>query len=181
MKLCLDACTLYPTVLREIVMGVADAGLITPIWSARIFEEWARAALKNGGAGDETIARGEIAMLRATYPEAEIANAPTLEAQLWLPDPNDIHVLASAIAGGAEAILTLNLKDFPRRELEGHALQALHPDAYLYGLWMDHPAKIEQITRSVHHRFESLAGQTMSLRALMKRARLPRLGKALDS
>jgi len=46
---------------------------------------------------------------------------------------------------------------------------------------MDHSAKIEQITRSVHHRFESLAGQTMSLRALMKRARLPRLGKALDS
>src|SRR5690606_10011196 len=30
----LDACVLYPTVLREILIGAADAGLYAPLWSA---------------------------------------------------------------------------------------------------------------------------------------------------
>ena len=180
MKLCLDACVLYPTVLRDIVIGAVGAGLITPIWSARIFEEWARAALKNGGEGDEVIARGEIALLRSQYPDCEIPPDPTLEQQLWLPDTGDIHVLATAIAGQADMILTLNMKDFPRRELAGYGIEAAHPDAYLYALWCDHPDEVQQITQKVHNRFKSLSGQSMALRALMKRARLPRLGKALD-
>ncbi|MBL3553988.1 PIN domain-containing protein, partial [Rhodovulum sulfidophilum] len=44
MKVLLDACVLYPTVLREILLGVARRGGFTPLWSARILEEWARAA-----------------------------------------------------------------------------------------------------------------------------------------
>ncbi|MEY3307771.1 MAG: hypothetical protein RLZZ413_1809, partial [Pseudomonadota bacterium] len=48
MKIVLDACVLYPTVLREILIGVARAGLYTPLWSDRILEEWARATRKLG-------------------------------------------------------------------------------------------------------------------------------------
>ncbi|MEM8879755.1 MAG: PIN domain-containing protein, partial [Pseudomonadota bacterium] len=54
---CLDACVLYPTVLREVLLGVAEAGLYRPVWSARIVEEWARAAAKSGTAA-EMQARG---------------------------------------------------------------------------------------------------------------------------
>ena len=46
MKALLDACVLYPTVLREILTGVAGQGLYTPLWSDRILEEWARATRK---------------------------------------------------------------------------------------------------------------------------------------
>lgn len=179
MKLCLDANVLYPTVLREIVLGAAEAGLFEPIWSARLTEEWARAAARNGGTGDETIARGDIALLAARFPMAEIPADPDLEARLWLPDPADIHVLATAIAGGAEAILTLNLRDFPKAELAPHGLEALHPDALLYRLWLDRPDAVEAVVTGVHDTAERLAGQPIPLRALLKRARLPRLGKAL--
>ena len=49
MRVLLDACTLYPTVMREILIGVARAGYYTPLWSDRILEEWARAAARFGG------------------------------------------------------------------------------------------------------------------------------------
>ena len=109
----IDANVLYPTVMREVVLGVARAGLFTPQWSPRILEEWARAAAKLGPEA-EAHARGEIAILNAGWPIAEIRYPVALEARLWLPDPGDLHVLAAAIAGSSDAIMTVNAKDFPR-------------------------------------------------------------------
>lgn len=180
MRLCLDACVLYPTVLREILMGVAGQGLFTPLWSVRICEEWRRTADRQSP-GDGVIAEGEIALLNVRWPEANIAADPTLEQQLWLPDPADIHVLATAIKGQAQGIVTMNLRDFSARELSAHGLAAHHPDALLYQLWQDHPDPVAETVTRVHATAQSLAGHPLDLRKLMKRARLPRLGKALSS
>ena len=180
MRLCLDACVLYPTVLREILIGVALQGLYTPLWSARICEEWRRTAERQSP-GDGVIAAGEIALLNAGWPAAEIPADPALEAQLWLPDPADIHVLATAITGCAQGIVTLNLRDFPARELVPHGLAAHHPDALLYTLWLDNPDPVAKTVIGVHATAQRLAGEPLDLRKLMKRARLPRLGKALSS
>jgi predicted nucleic acid-binding protein len=180
MRLCLDACVLYPTVLREILMGVAGEGLFTPLWSARICEEWRRTAERQSP-GDGVIAAGEIALLNARWPEAEIPADAALEQQLWLPDPADIHVLATAITGRAEGIVTMNLRDFPTRELQAHNLHAHHPDALLYRFWQDHPDAVTETVTRVHATAQSLAGEPLDLRKLMKRARLSRLGKALSS
>lgn len=176
MRVLIDANVLYPTVLREIVTGVAAAGVFTPLWSARILEEWALAA-RRLGPGQEVVARGEIALLNARWPEAEVTAAET--AGLYLPDPDDIHVLAAAKAGGAEVILTQNMKDFPSRELEIHLLRAEAPDDYLMDLWLRHPAEIEAVVRAVQARTEEISGREQPLRALLRRVRLPRLGKAL--
>lgn len=179
MNVLLDACVLYPTVMREIMLGCARTGLLTPLWSARILEEWARAAGKLG-AGEETVARGEITLLQAVWPEAIVAATPELEATLYLPDPNDTHVLAAAIAGKAELIVTMNLKDFPNRLLSEHGLRAKHPDAFLRVLYEETPEEVSQVVRAVRREAERLSGQQWPLRKLMKKARLPRLGKALE-
>ena len=179
MKAVIDACVLYPTVLREIVLGVARAGLILPLWSDRLLEEWARTAARQGGAADEALARGEIAALGAAFPGAFTPADPGREAALWLPDAGDIHVLATAITGGAEAIITLNLRDFPRSELAAHGVEAIHPDAALYALWLDHPETVSGVVAGVHGTACRLSGEDLALRALLKRARLPRLAKAL--
>lgn len=54
---------------------------------------------------------------------------------LSLPDPDDRHVLAAAIRGDAEVIVTFNLKDFPVSELSRHNIQAQHPDDFLMVLF----------------------------------------------
>lgn len=179
MKILIDACVLYPTVMREIVLGVAAAGLFTPHWSARILEEWARAAAKLG-AGQVAVARGEIARLRGRWPKAEVASDPALEASLYLPDADDCHVLAAAIRARCDLLMTLNLRDFPPRILDEFQISARHPDAILRTLLDQHPAQIAVVVERVRAEAERLSGAPQPLRKLLKKARLPRLGKALE-
>ncbi|MEM6276609.1 MAG: PIN domain-containing protein, partial [Pseudomonadota bacterium] len=63
MKILLDACVLYPTVQREILLKTARAGVFTPLWSDRILEEWRRAAARHGPVG-EAQGGGGIAVMR---------------------------------------------------------------------------------------------------------------------
>lgn len=179
MKLLLDACVLFPTVLREILIGVAGQGLFTPLWSEQILEEWARATRKLGP-GAEEIARGEIAALRRAFPGAVVMAHSGLESRLHLPDEHDIHVLAAAIAGGADAILTFNASDFPQGVLAGEGLVRRDPDGFLWELASSHPEEVGRVVESVRLEAERLSGEAQPVRRLLKRARLPRLGKMLD-
>ncbi len=179
MKVVLDACVLYPTVLREILIGAARAGLFTPLWSDRILEEWARATRKLG-AGAEVVARGEVALLRAAFPAASVPARPAIEARLTLPDDNDRHVLAVAIASGANTILTFNAADFPRHLLAEEGLARRDPDGFLWEIWSHYPAAMSGVVEAVRAEAERLSGQPQPLRALLKRSQLPRLGKAMD-
>lgn len=180
MKLLLDACVLYPTVMREVLIGAAEARLYEPLWSARILEEWARAAAKLGP-GQEALARGEIAALTARWPGAAIQPHAGDEARLYLPDPADVHVLAAAIAGSADAIITLNAKDFPRHVLAEEGLRRESPDLLLRDLFDTHSDALIKVGRAVQAEAERLSGEPWPIRKLMKKARLPRFGKALEA
>ncbi|MEL6807950.1 MAG: PIN domain-containing protein [Pseudomonadota bacterium] len=179
MKILIDANVLYPTVMREVVLGVAKTGLFTPQWSPRILEEWARAAIKLGPQG-EAQARGEIAMVQAAWPGAEVHYAPEIENRLWLPDPNDVHVLAAAIAGHSDAIMTVNAKDFPRNVLSEEGLHRVDPDSYLQGCAEANPDLVAPVAYAVLEEARRLSGEPWTLRSLMKKARLPRFGKAVE-
>ncbi|OIQ44156.1 MAG: PIN domain-containing protein [Roseobacter sp. MedPE-SW] len=178
MKLLLDTCVLYPTVMREMLIGAAAQGAFTPLWSARILEEWSRAALKLGPEGAAQ-ARAEVTLLKANWPKAVVAPAPGVEARLWLPDPADVHVLAAAITGHADAIVTVNNKDFPRQTLAEEGLQRIGPDQLLYDLWLNDNAGLEALGQRVLAEANRLSGGGWEIRPLLKKARLPRLAKAL--
>ena len=178
MKALLDACVLYPTVLREILIGVAGQGAFTPLWSTRILEEWARATRKLGPVA-EVQARAEIAALRAVWPGAEVAAPDALAARLWLPDPDDAHVLAAAVAGGADVVVTFNASDFPRGVLAEEGLLRQGPDEFLMALWLAQPMPVSAAVAAVHAEAERLSGQPWDVRALLKKAGLPRLGRAM--
>ncbi|WP_226625461.1 RSP_2648 family PIN domain-containing protein [Alloyangia pacifica] len=180
MKVLLDTCVIYPTVMREVLLGVAAQGLYQPLWSGRILEEWALAARKLGPMG-EVQARGEIAQVRAAWPGSEVRYQPAMEDRLWLPDPADLHVLAAAISGSADLIVTENAKDFPRNILAEEGLSRVDADGFLRGLCEANPGHVKDACEAVLAEARRLSGEDWSMRGLLKKARLPRLGKALEA
>lgn len=179
MKVMLDACVLYPTMLRELVIGWAEAGGFTPLWSPRILEEWRRAAARNGPQ-DAGIAGLEIESLTARFPEAMVSVTAATEAAVALPDPDDSHVLAAAVDADADELMTLNVRDFPTNALSAHGIIRRHPDEFLLeGLHAD-PGRMAALVETVMARARSFGIDTSDRRKLLKRAKLPRFAKALD-
>ncbi|MEL7345132.1 MAG: PIN domain-containing protein [Pseudomonadota bacterium] len=171
MKLVIDTCVLFPTIMRGLILGVAQTGAFTPIWSPRILEEWSRAAARDGRS-----AGVDIALLRDRFPTAEIKTP--IRDDLWLPDENDVHVLATGLHAQADGILTLNIKDFPTRILTAHGLLRRDPDGFLLELHAQDPDPVVNVVQSVVDQ-AIRDGAEMSPRALLKRSKLPRLAKAL--
>ncbi len=89
-------------------------------------------------------------------------------------------MLAAAIAGRADALLTLNRADFPGRTLARHGLILREPDGLLCELAAD-GIDMAAVVETVRTRAEAVSGRPQATRALLKRAGLPRLGKALAS
>ena len=178
MKLLFDTCTLFPNIMREMLLGSVEIAGSTPVWSERILEEWALAARKLGPTG-ETQARGEIALLRSQWPEAETTWLRSLEERLWLPDMNDRHVLAAAIASSADLIVTLNMQDFPRATLREEGVDRIDPDTLMLQFFDDHAPEMKAFAEELTAQAIALSGQSWDTAALLKKARRPRLAKAL--
>ena len=176
----MDACIIFPTVMREMLMETAEAGGFSPLWSEKILEEWRHAA---GRADFEVggIAGVEIALLKATWPKAMVQTTPEAIDALSLPDRNDRHVLAAAIAGEAEFLLTRNLKDFPTKVLARHDIIRREPDGFLLELAQDGTVDMLAIGRKVQARAIKASGRGQPIRALLKRTGLPRVGKFLEA
>lgn len=62
-----------------------------------------------------------------------MADYRSLIADLTLPDPDDRHVFAPAIAAKASVTVTWNLKDFPSRNLLAHGVTSKSCHAELFG------------------------------------------------
>jgi len=60
-------------------------------------------------------------------------------------DPKDRHVLAAAVRGNADLIVTANLKDFPDAALEPYGIQAIHPDQFLLDQLDLDPVRVVQV------------------------------------
>ncbi|MEO1491494.1 MAG: PIN domain-containing protein [Pseudomonadota bacterium] len=173
----LDACVIYPTVQREMLLKTARAGLYQPLWSERILEEWRLAVARKQGPEDLARTEGAIARMVAHWPGAAVTADPAAEAMIDLPDPADAHVLGTALAATAPLILTFNLRDFPARALAVHGIAARHPDGFLWEVLSGRTDEMSWVLGGV------LTEQRITpdrARAALKRARLPRLGKAWE-
>jgi hypothetical protein len=172
----LDACVLFPSLTRGIVLRLAEAGLFRPAWTPRVLMEWRIAAARDGGPAAEALVDAVTARMAAAFPAASVTPDPAIEQSLHLPDPADAHVLAGAITAGAGQLLTFNMRDFPVRPLSAHGIAARHPDGFLWEMLSDRPEIVSQAVRQT----AAEAGVTDpdAIRKALRRAHLPRFAKA---
>ncbi|HVU60207.1 MAG TPA: PIN domain-containing protein [Mycobacteriales bacterium] len=127
----LDACVLVPNALCDTLLRMAEAGFFRPLWSDRILDEVRYAVMRiHTDIPEERIQRRLDAM-NSAFDDASVSGWQAVTAGLDLPDPDDRHVLAAAIAGGGQAIVTFNLKHFPDHALMPSGVEARHPDEFL--------------------------------------------------
>ena len=111
-----DANVLYSAPLRDLLIRLAQAGLVRAKWTDAIHDEWIRNVVQNyPHLSAERLARTRTLMNDAVR-DCLVAGYEDLIASLTLPDPDDRHVLAAAIRG-AGVIVTYNLADFPAETL----------------------------------------------------------------
>ncbi|MEM1344409.1 MAG: PIN domain-containing protein [Pseudomonadota bacterium] len=170
----LDACVLYPPLVRTLALKAANAGLYRPLWSARVLDEWRLALARKETPEAVLQAEAAIAGMGAAFPNALAPSDPGLEATLSLPDPADAHVLAAAAGGGATILLTFNLRDFPPRTAAAHGLGVRHPDGFFWELFSHHPETMDAVLASALPD-EEADGR----RRALKRAKLSRFAKAV--
>lgn len=110
----------------------AGGGLYRAKWTQDIHEEWTRNLAKDRpDLKPEQIARTRDLMDRSV-PDCLVEGYEEIVPALKLPDENDRHVLAAAIVSGADAIVTFNLKDFPKPILDRYQLDLIHPDDFIF-------------------------------------------------
>lgn len=127
----LDANVLYPAPMRDLLMQLSVTDLFKAKWTADIHREWIDALLRNEPQRDRaTLERTRDLMNKATR-DCLVTGYLTIVPTLELPDKNDRHVLAAAIVGRCDVIVTQNLKHFPCAVLADFGIEAQHPDEFL--------------------------------------------------
>lgn len=127
----LDACVLVPIALADTLLRLAEADLYRPLWSERVLDEMVEAidaVHPNLAVG---AARARAAVMQRSFDDACVVGWERLERGLALPGPDDRHVLAAALCGRADLIVTANVRDFPAEVVGSLGVEVQHPDEFL--------------------------------------------------
>ena len=147
-----DACVLYPTMLRGLLLRLAGAKLIHPLWSEEIQNEWTRSLLRNRPDLKRENLERTCRSMDFRFPNSLVRGYETITPALILPDMNDRHVLAAAIYAKANYIVTVNLSDFPKTVLQPYGIEAVSPEEFILRLIQKNPDRVLQAVRD--HRLE---------------------------
>jgi hypothetical protein len=127
----LDACVLYSAPMRDVFVELAVKDLFRAKWSADIHREWIEAVLRDQPHRVRATLERTRDLMDAHTRDCIVTGYEPLIPILNLPDRNDRHVLAAAIVGRCDVIITQNLNDFPSEALDPFGIEAQHPDEFL--------------------------------------------------
>lgn len=150
-----DANVLYAAAARDLLIELAVAKVITLRWTGTVHDEWTAALARTRPDLDQQRIQRTRQFLIRTLPDALVTDYESIIPALLLPDANDRHVLAAAIKGGCQLILTFNLAHFPPSALTRHNLAAIHPDAFLSTLCTADPGPIVAAAARIRARLVS--------------------------
>ncbi|MDJ0034177.1 MULTISPECIES: PIN domain-containing protein [Pantoea] len=175
----LDACVIYPNMLRDLLMEVGKSGLYQPKWTATIHDEWQRNLVENvPDLTREKLKRVEELMNKA-LPDALVTGFENLIEGVSLPDSDDRHVVAAAIRSDSEVIVTFNLKDFPKESLAEFDIEAIHPDEFIADLLDLNQALVLQAVQRQRARLKNPPKSVDEYFDILLKLGLPKTVKAL--
>ncbi len=126
----LDADALFSAAVRDLLLRAAEAGLYRPLWTEQILEEMRNAILRKRKDLALRDMRRLVTHMRAAFPEAEVSGYRALIPAMG-NNKDDRHVLAAAVAGRADVIVTWNTRHFPRSACEPYGVDVQTPDEFL--------------------------------------------------
>ena len=141
----IDACVLFPALLRDILLRAAEADLYRVYWSQEILDEVTRNLVRQNKMSPSQAQHLSSEMNKA-FPEA-IVEVPSLLLGAMDNDLKDRHVLAAAVVAKAQVIITANLKHFPEEALSPWEIEAQHPDTFLVNLFDLAPEKMIKVVQ----------------------------------
>ncbi len=130
-----DACVLYSSFLRDFLVWLAIHGRrqkkLRGKWTGRIHQEWIRAVLRNRRDLQRPALRRTARLLDEHVAGCRVYQYRRWIPRLQLPDLDDRHVLAAALACVADVIVTQNVADFPAAVLNPFGVTAEPPDIFI--------------------------------------------------
>jgi hypothetical protein len=151
----LDANVLYPAPVRDLLLQLAVADLFRARWTADIHHEWIEALLEKEPHRERAALERTRDLMDQATRDCLVTGYEELIPSLTLPDPDDRHVLAAAIVGHCDVIVTQNLKDFPEETLKPYGIEAQHPDSFLFHQLSLSPGAFCEATRKVRARLKN--------------------------
>ena len=155
MKAVLDANVLYPATLRSLLVDLAVLKAYEAHWTALIQQEWQHNLLKNRPELPAWKLQRVEDMMNKALPTASVSDYEVAGTDINLPDPDDVHVLAVALAAGAEVIVTANLRDFPEQVLAQYGVRAISPSEFLTDLLAEQPMLVHQALQAQIERYRN--------------------------
>lgn len=126
----LDASVLHQEPVRSLLLWIAAEGGYEPFWTDRILEETERSLL--GGVVTSDQWRRLHAAMSAAFPDAMLDQEEVDGIEGRMPNhEKDRHVLAAAVVGDVELVVTNNLRHFAADDLAPLGKRSLNADAFL--------------------------------------------------
>lgn len=176
----LDACVLYPAPTRDLLLSLAEQGMFHARWTSSIQDEWTRNVLKDRPDIKPEALSNTAKMMNEAIEDCLVEDYEYLIDTLSLPDQDDRHVLAAAIVGHADAIVTFNLKDFPEEVVRKHGIEVLHPDDFFVAQYDLASVKFLTTVKAIREKLKKPPKTGQELIATYEGLGLPQTAKLLQ-
>jgi hypothetical protein len=176
----LDANVLYPNTLRNLLLSLASDGLYHVKWTTEITQEWSRNLVADRPDIASKIDR-LVELVNLSVQDCLVEGYEYIIPTIELPDLNDRHVVAAAVVGHADAIVTFNLKDFPAEIIDKFGVDVQHPDDFLMNQLQLRQFDALEVMRKVRGRYRSPQLSAKEFIELVSRNGLPQTAQYLQT
>ncbi|MFF1831841.1 PIN domain-containing protein [Paenarthrobacter sp. NPDC058040] len=175
-----DANVLYPSALRDLLVRVAQSGMIQARWTEAILDETFRNLKANRPDLDSSKLDRTRKLMCAAVPDCLVTNYEALEQVFAaLPDADDAHVMAAALKAQAQVIVTKNLRHFPSELLAPWGIEAKHPDDFLMDQFYLDAVEIHLAVRNMSELFRNPPMNVDDVLNRLENEGLPQISAAL--